>query len=149
MPKCVFTHEQFQWQDDLPPRHPWSKTVIYEIHIRGFTIHPSAGVAHPGTYHGLMDKIPYLKALGVTAVELMPVIEFNEYQMPGINPQSGKPLTNFWGYDPVLFFAPKASYSSAGGLGQQKLEFKEMVRALPSRRHRSDPGRGVQSHGRR
>jgi isoamylase len=130
MPKCVCTHEHFHWQDDLPPRHPWSKTVIYEIHIRGFTIHPNAGVAHPGTYHGLMEKIPYLKALGVTAVELMPVFEFNEYQMPGINPQTGKPLTNFWGYDPVTFLAPKASYSSAGGLGQQKLEFKEMVRAL-------------------
>ena len=130
MPKCVYTHEHFHWQDDLPPRHPWSKTVIYEIHIRGFTIHPDAGVAHPGTYRGLMEKIPYLKELGVTAVELMPVHEFNEHQAPGINPQTGKPLGNYWGYDPVSFFAPKASYSSAGGLGQQKLEFKEMVRAL-------------------
>ena len=130
MPKCVFTHEHFHWQDDLSPRHPWSKTVIYEIHIRGFTIHPNAGVAHPGTYRGLMEKIPYLKELGVTAVELMPVHEFNERQAPGINPQTGRPLGNYWGYDPVAFFAPKASYSSAGGLGQQKLEFKEMVRAL-------------------
>ena len=130
MPKCVFTHEHFHWQDDLPPRHPWSKTVIYEIHIRGFTIHPSSGVKHPGTYRGLMEKIPYLKELGVTAVELMPVHEFNEYQVPSINPQTGKPLRNYWGYDPVAFFAPKASYSSSGGLGQQKLVFKEMVRAL-------------------
>ncbi|MFN2110778.1 MAG: alpha-amylase family glycosyl hydrolase, partial [Anaerolineae bacterium] len=130
MPKCVFTHEHFHWQDDLPPRHPWSKTVIYEIHIRGFTIHPNAGVEHSGTYRGLMEMIPYLKELGVTAVELMPVHEFNEYQGPGINPQTGKLLRNYWGYDPVAFYAPKASYSSAGGLGQQKLEFKEMVRAL-------------------
>ena len=130
MPKCVFTHEHFHWQDDLSPRHPWSKTVIYEIHIRGFTIHPNAGVAHPGTYRGLMEKIPYLKELGVTAVELMSVHEFNERQAPGINPQTGRPLGNYWGYDPVALFAPKASYSSAGGLGQQKLEFKEMVRAL-------------------
>jgi isoamylase len=130
MPKCVFTHDQFHWQDDLPPRHPWSKTVIYELHIRGFTVHPSAGVAHPGTYRGLMEKIPYLKELGVTAVELMPVYEFNESQVPGNNPLTDKPLTNFWGYDPVCFQAPKASYCSAGGLGQQKLEFKEMVRAL-------------------
>ncbi len=130
MPKCVFTHEYFHWQDDLPLRHPWSKTVIYELHIRGFTVHPNAGVTHPGTYRGLMEKIPYLQELGVTAVELMPVYEFNECQAPVINPQSGKPLTNFWGYDPVSFFAPKASYSSAGGRGQQKLEFKEMVRAL-------------------
>ena len=130
MPKCVFTHEHFQWRDDLPPRHSWSKTVIYETHIRGFTIHPSADVDHPGTYRGLMEKIPHLKELGVTAVELMPVHEFNECQESGINPQTGKPLGNYWGYDPVAFFAPKASYSSAGGLGQQKLEFKEMVLAL-------------------
>ena len=130
MPKCVFTHDQFHWHDDRPPRHPWSGTVIYEAHIRGFTIHPSSGVAHRGTYCGLMEKIPYLKELGVTAVELMPVYEFNEGQTPSINPQTGKPLRNYWGYDPVAFFAPKASYSSAGGLGQQKLEFKEMVRAL-------------------
>ena len=130
MPKCVFIHEHFDWQDDRPPRYPWSKTVIYETHIRGFTIHPNSGVEHPGTYRGLMEKIPYLKDLGVTAVELMPVHEFNECQVTGVNPQTDKPLTNYWGYDPVAFFAPKASYSSAGGLGQQKLEFKEMVRAL-------------------
>ena len=130
MPKCVFTHEHFHWHDDRPPRHPWSRTVIYETHVRGFTIHSSSGVEHRGTYRGLMEKIPYLKELGVTAVELMPVHEFNEHQVPGINPQTGKPLRNYWGYDPVAFCAPKASYSSAGGLGQQKLEFKEMVRAL-------------------
>ena len=130
MPKCVFTHEQFHWHDDLPLRHPWPQTVIYETHVRGFTIHPSAGVEHSGTYRGLMEKIPYLKELGVTAIELMPVHEFNESQVPNINPQTGKPLMNYWGYDPVAFFAPKASYSSAGGLGQQKVEFKEMVRAL-------------------
>ncbi len=130
MPKCVFTHEHFHWHDDRPLRHPWSNTVIYETHVRGFTIHSSAGVEHPGTYRGLMEKIPYLKELGVTAVELMPVHEFNEHQMSGINPQTGEPLRNYWGYDPVAFFAPKSSYSSTGGLGQQKLEFKEMVLAL-------------------
>jgi glycogen operon protein len=130
MPKCVFTHEHFDWQDDLLPGHPWSRTVIYETHVRGFTIHPDSGVEHPGTYRGLMEKIPYLKELGVTAVELMPVHEFNESQLPGINPHTGRPLRNYWGYDPVVFLAPKASYSSAGGFGQQKLEFKEMIRAF-------------------
>ena len=130
MPKCVFTQEHFQWHEDRPPRHPWSKTVIYETHVRGFTFHRSSGVEHPGTYRGLMEKIPYFKELGVTAVELMPVQEFNEHQVPGINPQTGQPLGNYWGYDPVGFFAPKASYSSSGGVGQQKLEFKEMVQAL-------------------
>jgi isoamylase len=130
MPKCVFTQEHFHWQGDLPPRHPWARTVIYETHVRGFTIHANSGVEHRGTYRGLMEKIPYLKDLGITAVELMPVHEFNEHQSSGIDPQSGKLLRNYWGYDPVAFFAPKASYCSAGGLGQQKLEFKEMVLAL-------------------
>ena len=130
MPKCVFTQEHFHWHEDRPPSHPWSKTVIYETHVRGFTFHPSSGVEHPGTYRGLMEKIPYFKELGVTAVELMPVQEFNEREVPGINPQTGQPLGNYWGYDPVAFFAPKASYSSSGGAGQQKLEFKEMVQAL-------------------
>ncbi len=130
MPKCVFTHEHFHWQDDRPLRHPWPKTIIYETHVRGFTIHPSSNVRHPGTYRGLIEKIPHLKDLGVTTLELMPVHEFNEQQVLGINPQTGQLLRNYWGYDPVSFFAPKASYSSAGGLGQQKLEFKEMVLAL-------------------
>jgi glycogen operon protein len=130
MPKCVFTQEHFRWHEDRPPRHPWSKTVIYETHVRGFTIHPCSGVEYPGTYRGLMEKIPYFHELGVTAVELMPVQEFNEHEVPGINPQTGQPLGNYWGYDPVAFFAPKASYSSSGGVGQQKLEFKEMVQAF-------------------
>jgi glycogen operon protein len=130
MPKCVFVNEPFEWDEDQPPRYPWSKIVIYETHVRGFTVHPKSGVDHPGTYRGLMEKIPYLKELGVTAVELMPVQEFNETSVPRKNPQTSQPLRNYWGYDPVAFFAPKASYSSSGGLGQQKLEFKEMVRAL-------------------
>ncbi|BBP02324.1 glycogen debranching protein GlgX [Sulfuriferula nivalis] len=130
MPKSVFTSEHFHWQDDSPPRHLWAKTVIYEMHVRGFTIHSNSGVTHGGTYRGLIEKIPYLQELGVTAVELMPIHEFNEYQSAGIHPQTGQLLKNYWGYDPVTFFAPKATYSSAGGLGQQKLEFKEMVRAL-------------------
>ena len=85
---------------------------------------------HPGTYRGAIEKIPYLKELGVTAVELMPVHEFNEQHVIGMDPQTRKPLRKYWGYDPVAFFAPKASYSSSGDLGQQKLEFKEMVMAF-------------------
>jgi glycogen operon protein len=130
MPKCVFINEPFDWQGDLSPRHPWSKTIIYETHIRGFTIDPKSGVKNPGTYRGLMEKISYLKLLGVTAVELMPVQEFNENSVTRRNPQTNQLLKNYWGYDSVAYFAPKASYSSSGGLGQQKLEFKEMVRAL-------------------
>jgi len=130
MPKCIFINDPFDWGRDQPPRHPWSETVIYEAHVRGFTIHPSSGVDHPGTYRGLVEKIPYLKKLGVTALELMPVQEFNENSVTRKNPQTGERLRNYWGYDPVVFCAPKASYSSSGGLGQQKLEFKEMVKAF-------------------
>ncbi|GAB2783765.1 glycogen debranching protein GlgX [Halomonas shantousis] len=132
MPKCIFIRDAFDWQDDLPPRRPWSQTVIYELHVRGFTRHASSGVAHPGTYRGLVEKIPYLQALGVTAVELLPVHEFNECQLPEIEPHTGRPFEvhNYWGYNSVAFLAPKASYSSAGGQGQQVAEFKEMVRAF-------------------
>ena len=129
-PKCVVTTEYFHWQEDRPPRHPWSKTVIYETHVRGFSVHPSAGVEHPGTYRGLMEKIPYFQELGVTAVELMPVQEFNEHQVTGINPQTDRPLRNYWGYDPVSFLALKSSYSSPAAPGEQKLEFREMVQAF-------------------
>jgi len=130
MPKCVFVNDLFDWQGDWPMRLAWCKTVIYETHVRGFTIHPGSGVKNPGTYRGLMEKIPYFKLLGITAVELMPVQEFNETSVTRQNPQNGQALRNYWGYDPVVFSAPKASYSSSGGLGQQKLEFKEMVRAF-------------------
>ncbi|MBF0489812.1 MAG: glycogen debranching protein GlgX [Candidatus Omnitrophica bacterium] len=127
MPKCVITQEYFDWQGDRPPGHPWSRTIIYETHLRGCTIHPSSQVKHPGTYRGLIEKIPYFKELGVTALELMPIQEFNESQVTSI---LGKSLRNYWGYDPVLFLAPKASYSSGKGLDQPKQEFREMVLAF-------------------
>jgi glycogen operon protein len=100
------------------------------MHVRGFTIHPTSGVNHPGTYRGLVEKIPYLKTLGVTAVELMPVQEFNETSVTCRNPQTGQALRNYWGYDPVVFRAPKGSYGSSKGVGRQNVEFKEMVRAF-------------------
>jgi isoamylase len=106
-PKCIVLNEFFDWGDDPPLRHPWSKTVIYEMHVRGFTAHSQSGVDHPGTYRGLEDKIPYLKDLGVTAVELMPVQEFNDGFLLRKGP-GGELLNNYWGYDPVVFCAPKA-----------------------------------------
>jgi isoamylase len=130
MPKSIVTHEHFRWEGDQPLEHSWSDTIIYEVHVRGLTIDDSSGVDCPGTYQGIMAKIPYLQELGVTAVELMPIQEFNEHEMARKNPETDEPLQNYWGYDPVAFFAPKASYSSSGGLGHQKLEFKEMVKAL-------------------
>ena len=128
--KCVITYSDFDWQGDQPLRQPWESTVIYELHVRGFTIHPNSGVLFPGTYRGLIEKIPYLKDLGVTAVELMPVQEFNENHCLHFDPQTGQPLRNYWGYDPLVFFAPKASYASFHEKGAQVLEFKEMVRAF-------------------
>jgi isoamylase len=129
-PKCVFTSDDFDWEADAPPNHSASDTVIYETHVRGFTIDPSAGATYPGTFRSLTEKIPYLKDLGVTAVELMPVAEFNENEMVRLNPVTAKRLRNYWGYNPVAFFAPKQSYSVGGSPGQQTFEFREMVKAL-------------------
>ncbi|TFG49023.1 MAG: glycogen debranching enzyme, partial [Candidatus Brocadiia bacterium] len=101
--------------------------VIYELHVRGFTIHESSKVGQPGTFRGLIDKIPYLKELGVNAVELMPVQEFDEDENTNINPLTGERLKNFWGYSTIAFFAPKGSYSSSGRMGEQVEEFREMA----------------------
>jgi glycogen operon protein len=129
-PKCVLTHPDFDWQGDQPLRHSWGSTVIYELHVRGYTAHPGAGVSFPGTYRGLVEKIPYLKDLGATAVELMPVQEFNESHLLRVNPHTGERLRNYWGYDPLSFFAPKASYASVQEAGAQVLEFKETIRSF-------------------
>lgn len=118
--------DDFDWEDDVPLNTPLQQTIIYELHVRGFTRHPSSGVAHPGTFLGLTEKIPYLKDLGVTAVELMPILEFDELEQTRKNPKSGETLRNFWGYSPVSFFAPKAAY--AANPRQAVSEFKEMVK---------------------
>jgi isoamylase len=130
MPKCILVDDLFDWDGVQPPRHTWSRTIIYELHVRGFTVHPTSGVEHPGTYRGLVEKIPYLTDLGITAVELMPVQEFNGGAMSSAQGLAGEELRNYWGYDPVVFCAPKASYCSSGGAGQQKREFKQMIQAF-------------------
>ena len=122
--------EEFDWGIEHPLRIPLADSVIYELHVRGFTRQPSSGVAHPGTYLGLVEKIPYLKELGVTAVELMPVTEFEECENLPRNPVTGERLLNLWGYQPVSFFAPKASYAAARGPSGALREFKEMVKAF-------------------
>jgi isoamylase len=129
-PKCVVTHADFDWRGDQPLRRPWTNTVIYELHVRGFTAGRGADVRFPGTYRGLVERIPYLQDLGVTAVELMPIAEFNEDECARVNPITGERLTNYWGYEPISFFAPKTSYASVRRPGAHLLEFKEMVRAL-------------------
>jgi len=121
---------EFEWDQEHPLNIPLAESVIYEVHVRGFTAHSSSGVAHPGTYEGLVEKIPYLKELGVTAVELLPVSEFEECDNPHRNPETGERLCNFWGYQPLSFFAPKASYSAAGTAEGAVGSFKAMVKAL-------------------
>jgi len=129
-PKCVFYHHDFDWEGDLPPRHPPSETVVYETHVRGCTFHPSSGVANPGTFRGLAEKIPYFKDLGVTAIELMPVQEFNENELVRLNPLTGEKLRNYWGYDPAALLAPKGSYGGRGSHGDQVFEFRQMLKAF-------------------
>jgi isoamylase len=128
--KGVVVSDEFDWQGDRPLAHPLPRTVIYETHVRGFTRHPSSGVAHPGTFRGLTEKIPHLADLGVTAVELMPVMEFDELANPRTNPLTGERLRDYWGYNTIAFFAPKEGYAAAAGPGAAVTEFKEMVRSL-------------------
>jgi isoamylase len=129
-PKCIYTRDHFDWEMDSPPKHSASDTVIYETHVRGFTIHTSSKADRPGTFAGLTEKIPYLQDLGVTAIELMPVLEFNENESQLLNPMTGEKLKNYWGYNPVAYFAPKQSYSFDGLQWRQTTEFREMVKAF-------------------
>lgn len=124
VPKCIVISDDFEWQGDYPPNIPLEKLIIYEAHLKGFTAHSeSSKVKNPGTYLGFTEKIPYLKELGINAVELLPVHEFHvqDYLLK-------KGLTNFWGYDSIGFFAPESSYGSGGAASVN--EFKSMVRQL-------------------
>ncbi|MEW5755310.1 MAG: glycogen debranching protein GlgX [Pseudomonadota bacterium] len=126
VPKSVVVSNQFDWGGDHShPEIPFEKLIIYEVHLKGFTAHPSAKVQHPGTYLGLIEKIPYLKELGVNAVELLPV---HEHYVDDFLIDKG--LTNYWGYNTIGFFAPESSYGSNGAPGSQVSEFKTMVREL-------------------
>ncbi len=124
MKSVVADPSRYDWEGDTPLRRPYVETVIYELHVRGFTQHPSSGVpAHKrGTYAGLIEKIPYLKDLGVTAVELLPVFQFDPYDAPT--------RVNYWGYQPISFFAPHHAYSSRPGPLAVLDEFRDMVKAL-------------------
>jgi glycogen operon protein len=116
---------EYDWEGDRPLRHSYARTVIYEMHLAGFTRHPNSGVTpgKRGTYAGLIEKIPYLQDLGITAVELLPVFQFD--------PQDCPPgLVNYWGYGPVSFFAPHLAYSSQRDPLAAIHEFRDMVKAL-------------------
>lgn len=128
----LFSADDYDWEDDRPPDIPIQDLVIYEMHVRGFTRHPSSGVKYPGTYAALREKIPYLKELGVNCVELMPVFEFDEHEYDRINPLNGEKLFNYWGYSTVGFFAPKAGYAATAPLGMQTDELKTTIKDLHS-----------------
>jgi len=122
--------DKFDWEMDQPLNRHLADSVIYEMHVRGFTRHDSARVTQPGTFLGVIDKIPYLQELGITAVELLPVVEFDEADNYRKSPLTGETLHNFWGYHPLSFFAPKAAYAVDKSPGAQIREFKAMVKAL-------------------
>ncbi len=125
-PKCVVIDDTFDWQGTRHIRRDLSETIIYEMHVKGFTRSPTSGAEFPVTYLGVIEKIPYLKSLGVTAVELMPVHEFPILDCYGQKPKR----PNYWGYDPLAFFAPHRGYAVSKEPGAQVREFKEMVREL-------------------
>jgi glycogen operon protein len=128
--RSVFLRRPFDWREDTPLRTPPEDSVIYEMHVRGFTCHPSSLAAQPGTFAGLVEKIPYLRELGVTAVELLPIHEFDECDCPFENPYTGERHRNYWGYNSVAFAAPKAAYAASGPNHGQVGEFRDMVRSL-------------------
>ncbi len=126
-PKCVVVDDDdFDWEGDRHLRYEMSKSVIYEMHVRGFTKSKTAKVDAGGSYLGVIEKIPYLQSLGVTAVELMPIHEFPIRDIMGNRPKR----PNYWGYDPMAFFAPHRGYAHSRTPGAQVKEFKEMVKAL-------------------
>ena len=130
VPKGIVIDDRFDWEDDVRPLIPLKDSIIYEVHLKGFTNHISSKVKQKGTYLGIIEKIPYLKELGVTAVELLPVHEFDQNENFRINPETKEKLKNFWGYSTFTFFAPKSSYSSIKEEGIQVQEFKTMVKAF-------------------
>ena len=125
MKSVVVDPSTYDWEGDAPLKRPSARTIIYEMHVRGFTRHPSSGVTSEkqGTYAGLIEKIPYLRELGITAVELLPVFQFDAQDCP-----PGK--VNYWGYAPVSFFAPHQAYSSCRDPLGPVDEFRDMVKAL-------------------
>jgi isoamylase len=123
----VIDTDDYDWEDDQPLKRPLNETVIYELHVGGFTRSPNAGVKKPGTFAAVIEKIPYLKELGVTAVELLPVFEFDDTEAREFE---GRKLTNYWGYSTMSYFAPHPSYCVSPEAGNHVREFRDMVKAL-------------------
>ena len=127
--RCVVVDvEDYDWEGDRPIGRPMNETVIYELHVRGFTQSPSSRVQHPGTFAGVIDKIPYLQELGITAVELLPIFEFDDVEV--LRTVAGQTLRNYWGYSTMSYFAPHSSYCVHPQAGTHVREFRDMVKAL-------------------
>jgi len=127
--------DDFDWEGDRPLEIPLEDLVIYEMHVRSFTQHPSSGCKFPGTFAGIREKIPYLKDLGINCIELMPIYEFDEFENSRYHPDTGELLMNYWGYSTVGFFAPKAGFAFTGQFcdGTQVAdEFKNLIKDLHS-----------------
>jgi isoamylase len=120
----------YDWEGDQSLKRPLNEAIIYEMHTSGFTRSPSSDSRYPGTFAGVIEKIPYLKDLGITAVELLPIFAFDEQGISGRNPLNGQPLKDYWGYNPVCHFAPHAGYCLAPGEGSHIRNFRDMVKAL-------------------
>lgn len=129
MRSVLIDTKDYDWEGDQPLNRPIEDTIIYEMHVKGFTYSQSSEVNHRGTYLGVIEKIPYLKDLGVTAVELLPVFEFDNKEVIGCGPD-GKELSNYWGYSTVGYFAPDAAYCVDPEVGRHIHEFRDMVKAL-------------------
>ena len=133
-PKDPFQHrgqivmEDYDWEGDKPLELKQKDLIIYEMHVRSFTNHPSSGVKYKGTFAGIIEKIPYLKELGINCVELMPIFEFDEFE--NYREIDGRKLYNYWGYSTVDFFAPKAGYATSAPFGMETDELKNMIRTL-------------------
>ena len=121
-------HSNFDWGQQRHTSIPMEDLIIYELHVRGYTKDTSSGVKHPGTFDGLKEKIPYLKDLGINAVELMPVFEFDEMRDARLIDENL--LLDFWGYNPVSFFAPNTSYSSSKEYNREGMELKSLIKEL-------------------
>ncbi len=126
--KARVVQDNFDWGVETNPLIPMEDLVIYEMHVRGYTKHESSGVSCPGTFSGIMEKIPYLKELGVNAVELMPVFEFDE--MKDCREVDGKQLLDYWGYNTVSFFAPNTSYAGSVEYNREGNELKNLIKTL-------------------
>ncbi len=126
--KARVVKDDFDWEDMRPPLLPMEDLIIYELHVRGFTMHGSSGVAKPGTFAGLMEKLPYLLELGVNVVELMPIFEFDEMQ--DYREVDGKKLYNYWGYNTVSFFSPNTSYTASTEYNREGNELKNLIRTF-------------------